>query len=363
MPDPNRSAAHILSFAQTLKGGGVERAMMWMARGWAAAGRRVTLVIGDATGALAHEIPDSVTVHELGDARYRALFGMAELVRDLAPDAIFCPGNHYTAAAFWLKQRLGAACPPIAAQVSNSLVRRDQSALVAWGYRRWLRMHPGFLDAVVAMTPATGAEAVREMRLDPARLTVIPNPLAVPIPGAPLPDLPDGRFILGVGRLAPQKRWERLIAAMPLLADRDARLLILGEGEERAALEQQVRDLGLSDRVAMPGHAPDPLPVIARAEIVVLTSDYEGVPNVLREALAAGTPAVATDSSVAIRELIDTPARGTVVPPGDAAALVAALNHWLEPGRARPEPVTDHGPEPIAAYLALFDALVAQRGR
>jgi glycosyltransferase involved in cell wall biosynthesis len=113
----------------------------------------------------------------------------------------------------------------------------------------------------------------------------------------------------------------------------------------------------------MPGHAPDPLPAIARADLVALTSEFEGVPGVVREALAAGTPVVATDSSVAIHELIDTPDRGSVVEPGDRAALVAALNHWLAPGRPRPAPLVEQGPDPIAAYLALFDTLAVQSGR
>ena len=337
--------------------------MMRMARGWADAGRRVTLVIGDARGALAHEIPPNVEVRELGDARYRAMFGIADIVREMRPDAIFCPGNHYTAAAFWLRRRLGRNCPPMAAQVSNSLIRPDLPRAVGLGYALWLRMHPSFLDAIVAMTPAMAGEAVREMRVDPARVVVIPNPPAEPIPGAPLPDLPDGRFILGVGRLAPQKKWERLIAAMPRLADPDVRLVILGEGEERDQLERLIDRLGLTDRVSMPGHAPDPLPVIERADVVALTSEFEGVPGVVREALAAGTPVVATDSSVAIHELIDCASRGSVVPPGDRARLVGALNHWLMPGRARPEPLVETGPEPIAAYLELFDRLVTQRGR
>jgi glycosyltransferase involved in cell wall biosynthesis len=337
--------------------------MMRMARGWADAGRRVTLVIGDARGALAHEIPPNVEVRELGDARYRAMFGIADIVREVQPDAIFCPGNHYTAAAFWLRRRLGRACPPMAAQVSNSLVRPDLPRGVGLGYSLWLRMHPSFLDAVVAMTPATGAEAVREMQIDPSRVHVIANPPALPIPGAPLPPMPQGRFILGVGRLVAQKRWDRLIAAIPRLNDATVQLMIVGEGEERGALERLVDRLGLQDRVSLPGHAPDPLPVIARAAVVALTSEFEGVPGVLREAIALGTPVVATDSSVAIAELIDSAARGTVVPPGDRARLVGALNRWLLPGRPRPAPLVESGPDPVLAYLALFDRLVAQRGR
>ncbi len=363
MNDQPPPAAHILSYAQTLKGGGVERAMLRMADGWARAGRRVTLVIGDASGALAHELPAGVTVRELGDGGYRALFGLPAIVRELAPDVIFCPGNHYTGAAWWLRRRLGKACPPVVGKVSNALVRPDLPLGAGVAYRAWVRMHRGFLDAVVAMTPAMAAEALGAMGLSAAQIHVIPNPPTRPIPGAMPPPMPDARFLLGVGRLAPQKRWDRLIAAMPRLHDTQVKLLILGEGEERAALERLVERLGLEDRVLMPGHAPDPLPAIARAAAVVLTSEYEGVPGVLREAIAAGTPAVATDSSVAIHELIDSAAVGTIVQPGDRARLVGALNHWLAPGRVRPAPRADTGPDPIAAYLDLFDGLVAQRSR
>ncbi|MBX3593749.1 MAG: glycosyltransferase [Sphingomonas sp.] len=360
MPPP---AAHILSFAQTLRGGGVERAMLRMAGGWARAGRRVTLIVGDARGALADELPEGVDLHDLGDAAYRALLGLPHLVRRAAPDIIFCPGNHYSAAAWWLRRRLGRACPPIVGKVSNALDRPDLPRGAGGAYRLWLRMHPTFLDVAVAMTPGMAREAAAAMRMPPARLRVIPNPPALPIPGAPPPPLPEGRFILGVGRLAPQKRWDRLISAMPRLHDPEVRLVILGEGAERDALTRLIDRLDLGARVSMPGHVLDPLPAIARASVVALTSEFEGVPGVVREALALGAPVVATDSSVAIGELIDSDERGTVVPPGDRARLVTALNHWLAPGRSRPEPLVETGADPVTAYLALFDECVVQRGR
>jgi glycosyltransferase involved in cell wall biosynthesis len=356
-------AGHILSFAQTLKGGGVERALLRMAGGWTRAGRRVTLVVGDARGALAHEVPDGVELRRLDDPRYRALAALPAIVGELRPDIVFCPGNHYTAAAAWLRLRSGAACPPIVGKVSNALVRADLPRGAAPAYRIWLRRHRHFLDAVVAMTPAMASEAAAMMGVAPASVHVIPNPPARPIPGAPPPPMPEGRFILGVGRLARQKRWDRLIEALPRLHDQDVRLLLLGEGEERGALARQVERDGLGERVTMPGHAPDPLPAIARAAVVALTSDYEGAPGVLREAIELGTPVVATESSVAIRELIDSADRGTIVPPGDRAKLVGALDHWLAPGRARPAPRPEAASDPIAAYLALFDGLAAQRSR
>jgi glycosyltransferase involved in cell wall biosynthesis len=219
----------------------------------------------------------------------------------------------------------------------------------------WLARHGSFLDHLVAMTPATAEEAARATRMV-GRTSVIPNPPAVPIPGK-VPDLPD-RFILGVGRLEPQKRWDRLVAALLLLADGTIPLIILGEGSERGAIEAQARELGLGDRVLLLGHSGDPLPVMARATVLALTSDYEGVPGVLREALSVGTPVVSTDSSAAVAEIVDLPDRGTVVARDDAAALVEALNAWLAPTAQRPEPVPQPGADSAERYLALFDQLV-----
>jgi glycosyltransferase involved in cell wall biosynthesis len=343
-----------------MRGGGVERALLRMAEGWLREGRRVTLVLGSEEGPLAAEIPAGIELIRLGDARYSALFALAGHVRATTPDLIFCPGNHYSAVAAMARLRLGRASPPIVAKVSNALIRPEQGRIAAWAYRRWLRLHPRFLDHVVAMTPAMAAEAIAEMRMSADRVSVIANPPALPRPDAAPVKLPEGRYIVGVGRLEPQKRWDRLIAALPHIADRHVKLLILGEGGARAALEAQVAALGLTARVSMPGHVGDPLPALAGATVAVLTSDYEGVPGVLREALSVGTPVISTESSVAVREIITLPEQGMVIPREDPETLVAALDHWLNPAAIRPSPVAAAG-DPIAEYLALFDQLAAVR--
>jgi glycosyltransferase involved in cell wall biosynthesis len=342
-------AHHILTYAKDLRGGGVERAQLRLARGWLAAGRRVTLAIENIDGPLAAELPEGLEI--VAPSR---LWALPNVVRRLTPDVIFCPGNFYTGIAAWTRVRLGRTCPPIVAKMSNAPARADYGRLMHAAHQVWLARHGSFLDHLVAMTPATAGEAALATRMV-GRTSVIPNPPAVPIPGE-MPDLPE-RYILGVGRLEPQKRWDRLIAALPLLKDQTIPLVILGEGSERAAIEEQIRSLRLQDRVLLLGHSSDPLPPMARAAVLALTSDYEGVPGVLREALSVGTPVVSTDSSAAVAEIIDRPDRGTIVARDDATAVVTALDAWLAPTSKRPEPVPQPGTDSADRYLAIFDQL------
>lgn len=361
MLSPRPPASHILAYAQTLDGGGVEKALLRLVRSWSELGRRVTLILGDITGPLSRDLPPGIETRILGRHSMLGMGALATLTEEIAPDILFCPGNHYSALAAWTKMRLGRRCPPIVAKISNALVRRDHGAAFAAAYRTWLRWHPHFVDELVAMSPAMADEARIEMGARPEMLHVIPNPPLRPVVGATIPALPDGRFLLGVGRLAPQKRWDRLIDAFARLAHRDLALMIIGEGSERAALEAQVAQLGLHGRVLLPGHVADPTPILARAAALALVSDFEGVPGVLREALAVGTPVVTTDSSVAVREIVTHPSLGSIVSPGNEAALVAALDDWLAPGRARPTPVPQPGENAAAAYLDLFDRVVLDR--
>lgn len=351
-------ADHILTFAESLIGGGVERAQLELCRQWIAAGRRITLVIGSTEGPLRTEIPRGLEVVELGSDRYPALLALPRYVRAARPDLIFCPGNYYTGIAAVTKLRLGTACPPIVAKISNAFVRADQGAIAAWGYRRWLRRHPAFIDRFVAMGPAMREEAIRVARLAPDAVDVVPDPLPQATPSGPATSLPDAPFILGVGRLNPQKRWTRLVEALARLPDPAMHLVILGEGPERARIEALVDRLGLNARVHLPGHSGDPLAAMRTARVVALASDYEGIPAVLREAISVGTPVVATDSAVSIRDIV-TADRGSVVPVGDAAALVAALARWTAPDAPRPAPFRD-GDDAGARYLAIFDSVVSR---
>ena len=135
--------------------------------------------------------------------------------------------------------------------------------------------------------------------------------------------------IVAAGTLAPWKGFGDLVEAFALLK-RDARLIILGEGPLRAELEAQVMRLGLGDRIKLPGFADNILKYFARADLFVLSSHVEGLPNVLVEAMMCGCSVVATDCPTGPREVLEDGRFGTLVPPRDPPALATAIEQALD---------------------------------
>jgi len=144
-------------------------------------------------------------------------------------------------------------------------------------------------------------------------------------------------YLLGAGRLHFQKDFQTLIEAFSIISkeNNDLSLLILGEGEERKALEQLISDLNLSDRVHLPGFVENPFYYFARASTFVLSSKFEGMPNVLIQALAFGTPSVATNCKSGPIEISEDGRYCKIVPVSDSKAMADAIRESIksEPNR------------------------------
>jgi glycosyltransferase involved in cell wall biosynthesis len=137
--------------------------------------------------------------------------------------------------------------------------------------------------------------------------------------------------ICAAGRLQRQKDFPTLLRAFArLAARRDCRLLILGEGQARSRLESLIAELGLTERAALVGFQRNPYAFLARAALFVLSSAWEGSPNVLTEAMALGIAVVSTDCPSGPAELLDGGRFGPLVPVGDDAALAAAMAATLD---------------------------------
>ncbi|WP_203423940.1 glycosyltransferase [Sinorhizobium sp. BG8] len=197
------------------------------------------------------------------------------------------------------------------------------------------------------------------------KVTIIPNPVALPENWSRTPG--DGSRIVAVGRLDRQKGFDLLLQAFANIAGSlpAVTLTIFGEGAQRTALERQVQDLGLGDRVRLPGVTKSPVDWISAGDIFVLSSRFEGFPNAVLEAMTAGLATIAFDCPWGPSEILDGPDAGLLVPAGDVLRLgeairnVAtdpALRHLLADAGAR----TAASRYATAPVLARWDAVIAQ---
>jgi glycosyltransferase involved in cell wall biosynthesis len=159
-----------------------------------------------------------------------------------------------------------------------------------------------------------------------ARAVVIPNPVAEP---GPMDDAfcSPGARIVAVGRMEAQKGFDLLLDAFKLAAYADPRvsLTIYGDGPLRSSLEDRARALGIAGRVSMPGITKTPGEWVAGGDIFVLSSRFEGFPNVLLEAMMAGMASIAFACPWGPSEILDEPETGVLVPEGDVRLLAMAM--------------------------------------
>ena len=325
--------------------GGSDRVAAYLARGFVDKGFRVELVVFAQGGEVEQVLLDilgDVPVNFIGKAgRWRTadlLLGLRAFVRHLRrnrPDVVLSTANNTAliSAIGCSIARLRQAIlvlkttNPIATSRHRGLVRR----LRLWSYR-WVfrRTH-----AVWTLSDEESAEMraefpeFRDLFRTVAQPYVTPAMQQVPATQSPSPS----PVVLSIGRMTEQKRLDRLIEAFAHVQTRDARLQILGEGEDRGALEALVRDLGLSQRVDMPGYLPDVALALQKASLFVLTSDYEGLPAAVIEAMAANCPVLSTDCFPSARALLGRSDGCAIIEDTSPAALANQIDHALKQRR------------------------------
>lgn len=345
MPDNKR----IVFAINSLAGGGAERVLTTLLGGSAPWRNRYDIhlaLLDDEPRAYA--VPDWVEVHQL-DSRHKLLPSLKQLralTERLSPDATLSFLTRANIANAWAMA--GRGRPWLISERVNTSAHlgKGRGAIAA---KAMVRIAYPRAAHVIAVSEGVVDDLADNFGVQRARMSAIANPIdhdqIAALAAEPPAITPAGPYIVAAGRLVPNKNMALLLRAYAK-ADPDARLVILGEGPERPALERLAATLGIADRVDMPGFVANPFALLARAQAYAMPSNAEGFPNGLVEAMACGVPVVATNCASGPSEILaDRPRSavtggidvdaGALVPTDDVDAFAAALRRVLvEPRRS-----------------------------
>lgn len=370
---------HVAFFLDHLGGGGVQKVWLILAGALAQRGHRVDLLLCEAEGPLAAQVPDQVRVIELSrssvfnagrqfllaDAKGVVPFwGLllvatsasgtqpyySDLVRYLRserPYALYAATPHMNLEAIRARKQAGVPTRLIVSEHNNLVAGHPLvTGLSRYYLPPLLRRAYKLADAVVAVSNGVADDVAARTGLARERITTIYNPAVTPQllsqSEEPLDDpwfLPDAPpVVLGAGRLGHAKDFPTLIRAFARVRKlRPARLMIIGEAKtprktdkRRARLVALAEELGVAADVKIPGFVQNPFKYMRHAGVFVLSSRYEGLGNVLIEAMATGSPVVSTDCPSGPSEILDNGYYGPLVAVGDDAALSKAIVSVLD---------------------------------
>jgi glycosyltransferase involved in cell wall biosynthesis len=309
----------VLFLIPTLTGGGAERVILTLLKHLDRSKFRLSLAVVDMRGQVFRDdVPKDVEFIDLGCSRVRyALPRIAWLIWRRRPDVVFSTLGHLNLALSIIRPLLPDKVCYVAREtvvVSEVLPAYRWPDLWRWGYRRFYRR----LDKVICQSQDMRDDLVQNFELPQHKAVIIHNPVhveriqrlaadrtqlelknsTVNDGGAPLIHL------VTAGRLVWQKGFDLLIEALALCNNLQLHLTILGEGPLRNDLERLAQEKGVAQQVRFAGFQKNPYPFFAQADAFVLSSRFEGFPNVVLEALACGTPVIATPAPGGIKEIL-----------------------------------------------------------
>jgi len=398
----SENPCHIAILLKSLRGGGAERVMLTLAAEFARRGHRVELLLGQMRGPLKQALPEGIVVRELevcslprlvpallrlprqdwaGSGAMllqkvpkiiRTLPSLVGYLRERHPDILLSTLPKANIVAAWARQLAATGTALVLREANQFSVALNPDnkfdRLLPKLARRWYRDANG----IIAVSEGVRADLAATVAIPAGKIVPILNPvdlsriqdLCMQQPAEADEWPPAEAFVLAVGKLTPQKDYDTLLRAFARVREKHhARLVILGEGHEEGRLRSLAAELGIAEQVQLPGHVSNPYAWMRQARVFVLSSAWEGCPNVLLEALACGSPIVSTDCPSGPKEILANGTYGKLVPVRDEAALALEMEAILDGDTIRYSPAAALGDYTIKRvadrYLEVFKRAMA----
>lgn len=315
--------------------GGTERVVATLSKAWVERGFQVTIMPTFSGGGkcfydldervriiyLASLIKDTASVKKI-----KRFIALRRFIKIQAPDVIISFLPNVNVAAILTTAFLNI--PLVICERSNPFIRKS-----SFVWKLACAFTYPFASTLMVQTQEV-AKNYKNKRNLINELFVIANPLPNEFLATQLTEKKTdrGKIILAVGRYAPEKQFDRLLKAIAHLNHEHADwiLRIVGEGPERSHLEELISQLGLQNRVELPGVSKNVLLEMQKADIFCLTSKYEGFPNSLLEAMAVGLPCISFDCPSGPKEMTDHGKAALLIEPDNFEALVSNLDRLLK---------------------------------
>ena len=306
---------HVLFLIPTLAAGGAERVAVTLLNHIDRSKFRLSLAVVNARGAVfSKEVPDDVEFLDLQVSRVRyALPRLIRLIWRMRPDVVFSALGHLNLALSIIRPMLPSRTQYVAREsivVSELHPAYNFPRAWDWAYRTFY----GRFDDVICQSEDMRNDLARNYNIPMQKLKLINNPVDIE-KIARLASLPTGACydcnpesedvirLVAAGRLVHQKGFDLLIEAIALSGLKQLRVTVLGDGPLRGALEELAKEKGVENQIRFIGFQENPYAFMARADAFVLSSRYEGFPNAVLEALACGTPVIATPAPGGVGEI------------------------------------------------------------
>jgi glycosyltransferase involved in cell wall biosynthesis len=328
----------ILFVLPSLRLGGAERVVVLLLAHLPRERFELHLALVEAAGEFLARVPADVALHDLGARRVRrALLPLVRLTRRLRPDVIVPNLGYLNLALLGARSLLPGSSRVVPIEhttLSAEVAEQTHPGLWSFGYRT---LYPR-ADRIVACSHAIADDLVSSFAIPPGQIRMIRNPIdearieqSLANPQSPFAS--EGPHLVGVGRLARVKGYDRLLDAFALVAEAGmaGELWLVGDGPERAELAARAAELRLTERVHFVGYQADPYPWMRFANVFVQSSRREGLPVAVLEAAASGARIAAFDCPGGTREIVSAIPGAQLVSDGDVKGLARAIARALGP--------------------------------